>query len=421
MTNGCLFRSQGTTNIDPVLLSELEQKTTWPPILFSNITISAATNFSPVVARDIYSSPDFGYHYDPIDYIFGGVNANANVTFTTGTAVGWFELNSSDNGPGYGISLNDGVVATFNGTATSPCVFARYDTFQEGGNGLWMDKGWLAGIEDGGNYNQFSPSVVNATFTHFNRSTGDPNHIRDGEDGQPIVINATNCEIYGQMSGYNMMGHYTNCLFYRPYFGISTGNSYPYQILMNCTFYGGQILYGHSEGGAPYWYSYVHNCSFDNSTFSVDDPFGTNTAYADYNYNAFDQGADQWRTEGANTVIVTNGFNWETGWFGDFYLPTNSPLIQAGDRLASQVGLYHFTTQTNQVIDGSNIVDIGYHYVATDTNGTPLDTNGDGIPDYIEDANGNGLVDSGEIGWNLTNDLGLQVIILQPVNRSTLP
>jgi hypothetical protein len=62
-------------------------------------------------------------------------------------------------------------------------------------------------------------------------------------------------------------------------------------------------------------------------------------------------------------------------------------------------------------------VDIGYHYVATDTNGIPLDSNGDGIPDYIEDANGNGL----EIGWNITGDLGLQVIITQPRNGSTLP
>ena len=63
--------------------------------------------------------------------------------------------------------------------------------------------------------------------------------------------------------------------------------------------------------------------------------------------------------------------------------------------------MYHFTTQTNQVPGTDSVVDIGYHYVATDTNGVPLDTNSDGIPDYLEDANGNGLVDSGEIGWNI--------------------
>jgi len=66
-------------------------------------------------------------------------------------------------------------------------------------------------------------------------------------------------------------------------------------------------------------------------------------------------------------------------------------------------------------------VDIGYHYVAVDTNGIPFDTNGDGIPDYLEDINGNGLVDSGEIGWNIFGDLGLRVLIIRPKSGSSLP
>jgi hypothetical protein len=72
-------------------------------------------------------------------------------------------------------------------------------------------------------------------------------------------------------------------------------------------------------------------------------------------------------------------------------------------------------------VEGDSIVDIGYHYVATDTNGIPLDSNSDGIPDYLEDANGNGLVDSGEIGWNIVGDLNLQVLITRPRNGSILP
>ena len=61
------------------------------------------------------------------------------------------------------------------------------------------------------------------------------------------------------------------------------------------------------------------------------------------------------------------------------------------------------------------MVDIGFHYVATDANGNPLDTNGDGIPDYIKDANGNGSVDNGETSWligpynGLSSANGLQV------------
>jgi len=59
--------------------------------------------------------------------------------------------------------------------------------------------------------------------------------------------------------------------------------------------------------------------------------------------------------------------------------------------------------------------------VATDANGSPFDSNGDGILDYLEDINGNGLVDSGELGWNIVGDLGLNVIITRPRNGSTLP
>ena len=115
--------------------------------------------------------------------------------------------------------------------------------------------------------------------------------------------------------------------------------------------------------------------------------------------NAFDSGAAQPPTEGTNTVAVTNGFNWQSSWFGNFYQATNSLLVDKGNRTANQVGLYHFTTRTNQMKETNSVVDIGYHYVATDTNGIPLDSNGDGIPDYLEDANGNGLVDNGETNW----------------------
>ena len=90
-------------------------------------------------------------------------------------------------------------------------------------------------------------------------------------------------------------------------------------------------------------------------------------------------------------------FNWESSWFGNYYLPTNSPLINAGSTTADQVGLYHFTTQTNQVPESNSVVDIGYHYVATDAYGNPLDSNGNGIPDYLEDANGDGIYDSGDL------------------------
>ena len=42
------------------------------------------------------------------------------------------------------------------------------------------------------------------------------------------------------------------------------------------------------------------------------------------------------------------------------------------------------------------MVDIGFHYVAV-TNNVPIDADGDGLPDYLEDRNGNGAYDTGDL------------------------
>ena len=115
------------------------------------------------------------------------------------------------------------------------------------------------------------------------------------------------------------------------------------------------------------------------------------------------------------------------GYLGSFYYPTNGTsnsltnLINTGSRLASAAGLFHYLTTTNQVREGSSTVDIGFHYVALDEAGQPVDSDGDGIPDYLEDANGNGSVDDGETDWDDAEDLGLRVFITEPKNNSNLP
>lgn len=427
LSSGSSFHGVGTANIDSTLLSELPQKTTYPPIVYSNTVISTATIFNPQAPRDTNSSPDLGYHYDPLDYVFGGVNLSSNLTFTVGTAVGWFELPGSPGG-GYGIGLSNDLSVTFNGTATQPCIFARYDTVQEG-NGLWTDKGWLGGIQNGGSYDPYNPGQLNGDFTHIFKLAGDPNNFRDGGSGQPLQIRMNNSEIVGGSGGYNLLPAFTNCLFYRGGIGQSTGDSQysgeTYrEIYRNCTFYGGYIDLTHEES-PPYWQVSIRDCSFDGTTLDFVPPGSGLWAWLDADYNAtnnvdFVQEADLTALPGPNNVYPTGGFNWQNSWFGNFYLPTNSPLINAGDRTADQIGLYHFTTQTNQMVEGFSTVDIGYHYVATDANGNPLDTNGDGLPDYLSDVNGNGLDDPGEVPWN-TGQLTLKVLITTPQNDTILP
>ena len=127
---------------------------------------------------------------------------------------------------------------------------------------------------------------------------------------------------------------------------------------------------------------------------------------------------------GTSNQILT-ALDYQAGPLGPYYYSTNPPgagatnlynLLNSGSRTADLAGLYHYTTTTNQVKETNSVVDIGMHYVAVDGNGRPVDTDGDGLPDYLEDANGNGTADSGETNWQqynsqngLTGSPGLRV------------
>jgi hypothetical protein len=406
------YQNAGTTNIAASILADIATKTTYPPVVYSNTTISAATTFSPQAQRDT-DTPDLGYHYDSLDYVFGGTEAQSNMTFTAGTAVGWFDAWS---GAAYGVILDQDATASFNGTVTSPCWLARYDTVQEGGNGNWTDTGYLAAItaqNPNANYSTDAPQLL----MQFTKCSSRPFNDQIFQDYTGyFVVQAKNCEFYGSSGGYDLSQTFSNCLFFRSSLGDTAAGS-PSFTMQNCTLTGGgpnSALWLQHWSGTT-WPVVIRDCAFDGITNYTD----TNGMICDY--NSFLTNDDRLPVHGAHDLILTNSYNWQSSWFGNYYLPTNSPLINAGDVTADQVGLYHFTTQTNQVPETNSIVDIGYHYVATDTNGVPLDTNGDGIPDYLEDANGNGLVDSGEIGWNIFGDPGLSVIITRPRNGSSLP
>ena len=83
-----------------------------------------------------------------------------------------------------------------------------------------------------------------------------------------------------------------------------------------------------------------------------------------------------------------------------------------GSFTADLLGLYHFTTTTNvvaglEVKETNSIVDLGYHYVAVSnqlTTISPIDSDGGSVPDYLEDANGNGIADPGESDWRNPSD-----------------
>ena len=170
----------------------------------------------------------------------------------------------------------------------------------------------------------------------------------------------------------------------------------------------------------PYTPTTVHmrNCTFASatsnllwlyviagSTWSIKDCIFANVTVTNFgagsvsnSYNGYLTNASRLVPIAANdTVLATNTANFQTGALGSWYLPSNSGFVDKGSVTnAGFVGLWHYTTQTSQTKDAGTILDLGFHYVAVDGNGRAIDSDSESLADYLEDANGNGAVDSGE-------------------------
>ena len=132
-------------------------------------------------------------------------------------------------------------------------------------------------------------------------------------------------------------------------------------------------------------------------------------------YNVFiNMGTNRFSSTSTNDQVLTS-FTYASGTLGSYYQSSTNLIGVGSVTNAALRGLYHYTTQTSQTKEANSVLDLGFHYVAVDANGNPIDTDGDGIPDYVEDRNGNGTYDSGsEIDWQTSNSgisggSGLQV------------
>ncbi|MDB6025338.1 MAG: hypothetical protein JWM68_1561 [Verrucomicrobiales bacterium] len=420
LANESPYRNAGTAVISSDLASALQKKTTFPPLVYSNSTISVETAFSPVPQRDT-DIPDLGYHYAPIDVAFGGSTANANISFSPGTVVGWFRTSSGWYHAGHGLHLGDTKIATFRGTASAPTYWVRCNTVQEESTGKWQGgygPGGMTGWADQYAEDPGQASEVQARFLRCSMLAGEGAcHFRD--DWGYINVRATHSEFWsGILGGYVISCFLTNCLMDRVGVGQSEGWPGNEFRIQNCTFRGGSFAINRSNVEIPVR---VTDTSFDGTVIDTADQYATlNDGYTFYDWNAYLTNANQLYPTNGNDQTV-NSFDWQTSWLGRFYLPPGSPLIDTGGQAAAGGGLYHFTTQADQTKETTSTVDIGYHYVATDSYGVPLDSDGDRSPDYLEDRNGNGTVDSGETDWLSGTDSGLTIRITQPKASSNIP
>ncbi len=376
LTNGCNFFNAGTTNIDPPLLADIQTKTTYPPILLTNTTVSANTALNPQAQRDT-DTPDLGYHYDPIDYLVDQFwVTNAVLTVTNGAAIACY--NDS------GVNITDGSSISSVGTPTAPNWFVEYSSVQEqplslGPGGYLAINPWHTSAAPNGFFR----------FTKFACPGAGGYHLYDAQ-ASSIYTNlwVQDCEFWG---GGNMYGGGTNTvatlvnnLFARSTLSTYTNIAPSSDLLLTNNLFWGVSNVTIAPLGAAGWSAY--NNAFDScGTISS----GTGGLITN-GYNAYLNCTNYLQPTNSTDVFTNNTLAYQTSWFGTFYQPTNSPLIRMGSTTADQVGLYHYAVTTNEVVEGTNTVSIGYHYVATDTNGIPLDSNGNGIPDYLEDPAGNG-------------------------------
>jgi hypothetical protein len=403
-------RNAGTTNIAPGLLADLRKRTTYPPIVLTN-NITTDTTLSPQAQRNS-GVPDLGYAYDPLDYAISGLTLTNTLLLTNGVALGVYGTSGLNIRSGAKV-VSQGTPLVLNrmvpakavqeqatswGTGSAPTIFAL-NAVTTGLPELWLRFTELCFLANRGNV--FTPisstsegflsrfALVDCSLCGGNFSVG-------YSGGSPPTLTIA----------------LTNSLFLRPTFYISQDSQGDSVIVRawNNLFRGGAITWENNNSTTT-WKAYDN--LFDRVTFlSCYSIQNSNNAYVT-NYNKLP-------ASGGSDIILTNSPVYQTSYLGSYYYPTNdgmlSTLINAGSRWATNAGLYHFTTQTNQVEEGATMVDIGFHSVAVDANGNPVDTNDDGLADYLSDNNGNGSVDSGEIGWNLTGDLGLKVLITRPRN-----
>ncbi|MEI6779929.1 MAG: hypothetical protein WCQ21_03320, partial [Verrucomicrobiota bacterium] len=390
------YRNVGKTNLVAQLRTDLRKTTTYPPVIYSNSVIAVDATLAQQAQRNI-DGPDLGYHYDPLDYAFTGVQVtNAVFRLVPGTAIATF-------GSSYGIGLLSGSQLISEGTPASLNRVARFSLVQECSNTNWNGgsisvKGdWLGGS---------TPAQASFRFTDWSMPAQDGYHF--STSGYTMTNAFSDCQFHGgKLSFSDRAFTITNSLFERVNTSISD-NSQMSPSVRNCLFYGGQLFVGREFSGT---WTFRDNL-FDRVAISR--PGGT----VDASYNGFATNTVNNLGGTSNKTNLVAGY--QTGPLGPYYYPTSggfyslTNLLNAGSTWATNVALYHFTTTVNQVKEGATKVDIGFHYLAVDASGMPQDYDGDNIPDYLEDANGNGAVDSGERNWQnsengTTGVIGLKV------------
>jgi hypothetical protein len=350
------------------------------------LTPSVNTNsavFSIQAARDT-DTPDLGVHYAPLDYaLCAYFLTNATLTVTqAGTAIGVYGTTNYN----YGVGLGGNAKLVVQGKANSLVEFVAFNTVQEQANTNWLSPSYGL-ITDGFSGADLGMSIRFADFSVLAQDTA---HFSMQNSG---TITLQDCQLHaGTATTTTPTVVLTNCLFERVYTDLEP-NDGKQSIFRNNIFWRGSFYFWPTLSN-----SVVEANLFDKTTIQ-------NISGYSYNggFNAYVTNFDRLLPSLGTDIVLSNTPSYQVGPLGSYYLLSTSGLINVDtNRTANQVGLYHYTVMTNlvgsyEIKETNSAVDVSFHYVATDANGNPVDTDGDGTPDYIEDTNGDGIFDAGDL------------------------
>jgi hypothetical protein len=430
LATGSSLHQSGTTSVSAYLLNEFRSKTTCAPLAFpSQMALNGNLTLFPQAARYTNGAPDIGYYYDALDYTVAGLTNFGSITVEPGTAIGFRkDLNVSSF---WGFNLRENSSFVSHGTPTKPITFADVQLVQE----QIEYPCYAAFVPDFESQDPTQPApVMDFRFCDFYAGIG-WYHIWAGQDlngdymaSYNSVVNWTmqDCNLHG---GQISLGEPDNGYFYgipyTTYYGsgaVAWNNNLFENVQLNLqpTFdwYDGTVNVDLAfsarnnlfQGGGSSRFIVVPvpasagNWTLTDNLFDLMSIFQIPALALDFDYNgywplksAFYSGdgtqlqvttTGAGTTDGLNEVVLSYAPAYQSGTFGNYYLSTVTPLWQAGSRTATDAGLSQYTTFINQAKDSaSHPVNIGLHYVAA-TNSLPLDTDGDGVPDYVEVEHG---------------------------------
>jgi len=434
LREGSPFFNVGLAPISAALQLDLAQRTTIPPDTLMDDIVSSGT-IGPSLVRDT-DTPDCGYHYPAVDYVIDGVTVNsATLNIDAGTVLA-FAAPYYD----WGLRVNPGGRLNVNGSPTNRVVFAYLDAVQESPLVAFSATGEMitfAGFEADGlsgpvtplaeahiHYADF-PTVAGALNAHF----GPYNMLWDYTYDLVSAFEVDGCHFQGGLLCYSSSGpqgrtvSIRNSVFERTVldaeeqwgFVTSFGETLT---VANNLFYHAQMALSPASG--VNW-TFIDNI-FDTISFIIDPGSGNplngpinvnnNNAYAGMGSNRLSPPAP------TSTDPQLSSISYQTGPLGNYYLPSNaSALLGTGSRSAASAGEYHFTSLISNAKEAGGQVNIGPAYLALAA-GAPVDSDGDGIPDFIEDSNGNGIADPYESNWTVANS-GTPAIV-SPANNATV-